>query len=122
MAGLHDGAYAVIREGAGGDQEASGAQDAGDFAEGSGQIVEMLEQLIANHQIQAGLGQGELAEVLVGEVLSLGVGPVGHVFAAQQVGKELTQHGGEEGDRLGAVELELLYMGDPASLEQLLQH
>ena len=85
VAGLHDGADAVIREGAGGDQEATGAQDAGDFAEGSGQIVEMLEQLIADHQIQAGLGQGQLAEVLVGEVLALGVGPVGHVFAAQHV-------------------------------------
>ena len=81
----------------------------------------MLKQLVAEHQVDAGIGKGELAEVLVGKALAQGVGRIGQVLAAEHIREALAQQFRKRGDRLGAIDVQFLPGWEHPRGEQLLQ-
>ena len=111
----------VVSEGEGGEQKATRAQDAGDLAKGRRQVVEVFEQFVADHQIEAGSLEVEPAEILMGQALASGIVRIGEVFADDHPREEAGKGLGEGGDGLREVDVNLRLGGDPPLRQQAAQ-
>ena len=115
---LGDRGVAIEGEWEGAEQPAAVNQHPGHVAQGCGQVVEMLEQLVADHQIAAGIREGEGAEVLMDRPSAELAAVVLQVFAGDRVGNQIEDLHPHHGDSLGDVEAQVVVAGQLTRLHQ----